>query len=60
LSEIPNPSSDQLDPFFIERGLPAEREISERETSGGVQVKNDCMNAIQHISKEEYETISGA
>ncbi len=21
---------------------------------------DDCMNAIQHISKEEYETISGA
>jgi hypothetical protein len=30
---------DQLNPFFIERGLPAEREIGERETSGGtVQV----------------------
>jgi hypothetical protein len=26
---------DRLDLFFIERGLPAEREIGERETRGG-------------------------
>jgi hypothetical protein len=28
--------SDQLDPFSIERGLPAEREIAEREIRGDV------------------------
>jgi hypothetical protein len=28
--------TDHVDPFFIEKGRPAEREIGERETSGGV------------------------
>ncbi len=28
--------SDQLDPFYIERGFPAEREIGKRETNGSV------------------------
>jgi hypothetical protein len=38
-----SPCLDQLDPFFIERGLPAELEIGKRETKGGtvqVQVKS--------------------
>ncbi len=27
---------------------------------GGPDSLDDCMNTIQHISKEEYKTISGA